>query len=171
MLEIEIKSKCNSLSEFEKKIISFGANFKETIDEEDIYFNHPSKDYRETGEAFRIRRMNHKYCVTYKGPKLSTKAKTRYEIETGIENYSDFKTLLVKLGFVEAGIVKKKRTIYEYNSIEICLDDVKNLGQFVELEKLGDDNSTIENELFKLAEELGLNQFISRSYLSMLQNQ
>ena len=48
------------------------------------------------------------------------------------------------------------------------MDDVRNLGHFVELEKQGDSKDEIEAELFRLADTLGLERFERRSYLEML---
>ncbi len=169
MLEIEIKSFCPDLSAVEKKLISIGADFREAIIEEDVYLQHPCRDFRESGEAFRIRKMNDKYCITYKGPKLSSKAKTRFEEETAILDGEKTLSIFEKLGFVKSGFVKKLRKIYVLGNVEICLDDVEKLGTFVEIEKLGDNYSEIEKELFAIAETIGLSQFTTKSYLCMIE--
>ncbi|MBN1501249.1 MAG: class IV adenylate cyclase [Spirochaetes bacterium] len=168
MLEIEIKAFCKSHDEVEKKLMACGAEFKELVNEEDVYFQHPSRDFSKTGEAFRLRRINDKYCITYKGPKLSSKAKTRFEEETFIDDAGKAVIIFEKLGFKKAGSVRKKRKIYFYNSAEICLDEVEGLGCFVEIEKMGDDPIPVENELFEIASLLDLNEFTSVSYLNML---
>ena len=168
MLEIEIKSYCSDHSSVESKLIELGADKIKAVYEEDVYFQHPSRDFKQSGEAFRIRRIDDKYFITYKGPKINTKSKTRYEAETGISDGKTGRDIIERIGFTEAGTVTKERKIYSLDGIEICLDHVHNLGDFVELEKLGEDYVSIEKELFILADKLGLADFTSRSYLNLL---
>lgn len=168
MLEIEIKSYCKSHEEVESKLLKLGAKELETVFEEDTYFQHPSRDFKESGEAFRIRRIDQNYFITYKGPKVNTKSKTRYEAETGIADGKVARDVFERLGFVEAGRVTKDRKTYSFSDIEICIDNVHGLGKFVELEKIGEDYEKDEKDLFALAEKLDLNEFTSRSYLSLL---
>lgn len=171
MLEIEIKSRCDNHDVIKEKIISLGGEFSRTIDEEDIYFNHPCRNFIDTDEALRIRRIDYEYFVTYKGPRIgSSKTKTRYEAETSIGDFDIFKDILLKNGYIEGGIVSKTRSIYKIKekNIEICLDTVQGLGKFIEIEKIGEDKDAIESEIFNLAEQFNLKKFISESYLSML---
>jgi predicted adenylyl cyclase CyaB len=54
------------------------------------------------------------------------------------------------------------------DDIKICLDSVQNLGSFVELEKMGTGREAVEQDLFDLAERLGLRHFERRSYLELV---
>ena len=45
----------------------------------DIYFRHPSRDFRKSDEALRIRSSNDSACVTYKGVRTDAEVKTRPE--------------------------------------------------------------------------------------------
>ena len=45
----------------------------------DTYYNHPSRDFAETREALRIRRVDGVPMVTYKGTKLPGEVKARRE--------------------------------------------------------------------------------------------
>jgi adenylate cyclase class 2 len=156
MLEIEIKAYCDNREEVIQKIIILGGRFKERLIEHDIYFNHPCRDFATTDEALRIRVADRRNILTYKGPKIGEKTKTRFEEEV------DF-----KLGFTAVDEVVKKREIYYVDDIEICVDEVDALGNFVELEKRGEKKEVVEEELFNLAKELGLYRFETRSYLEL----
>lgn len=168
MIEIEIKSPIENLDSFQQKLIALGAVKQEQRIESDIYFNHPSRDFGKTDEALRIRSCGNSAFLTYKGPRIGTRSKSRVEIEVTIHEALAMKELLCTLGFKEVLSVEKERTIYKINEITICLDEVKNLGNFVEFEKIGEDREAIENELFELAQILGLSQFERRSYLELL---
>ena len=167
-LEIEIKAACPDREQIIRRITSMGGVFRESLDQEDRYFNHPSRDFRVTDEALRIRNDGAMSVVTYKGPKLSPVAKTRHEVETGIEDLSKMAEVFSLLGFTESGIVKKRREVYSLGDVEICVDSVEGIGDYIELEKIASDRETVEKELFTLAAKLGLDSFERRSYLEMV---
>lgn len=168
MLEIELKSACGDLSTVEEKVKKMGAAFEKTETEEDHYFAHPARDFARTDEALRVRSAGGKSFLTYKGPKLGGPAKTRLEHEVAVESGSETEAILQELGFRRLGTVKKTRRLYRLGEVAICLDRVEDLGDFVEMEMLGDDRQAIEEKLFTLAAELGLSAFITTSYLELL---
>ena len=83
-LEVEIKAYCDNIHEIRQGITSLGGESLGPRDETDIYYNHPERDFAETDEALRIRKVDKKYILTYKGPKIGTRSKTR--VEKGIIN-------------------------------------------------------------------------------------
>ncbi len=168
ILEVEIKAWCEGHEDVRRKVLSMGGIFEERVTESDTYFNHPSRDFRETDEAFRIRRSNCSSVITYKGPKLSGRAKTRKEEELGITDPDVMKSILTSLGFREVGTVEKTREVYLLDKVHVTLDSVSGLGTFVELEKMDADRERVEGELFALAEGLGLTRFERKSYLELL---
>ncbi len=168
MLEIEIKALCPDLEKIKISIIRSGGIFESTGTERDIYYNHPCRDFKKTDEAIRIRKSGSDTFITYKGPKIGDRAKTRFEIETSITSADDMDIILEKLGFVKSGEVIKVRDIYKLSEITVCLDRVQGLGDFVELEIIGDDKEKSEKIIFDLAEKLGLDKFERRSYLELV---
>ncbi len=167
-LEIEIKAFCDHIDDIRNRIKDMGASFLGILHEKDTYFNHPSRDFSKTDEALRIRRSGDLSVITYKGPKLSDRAKTRYEREVPVDDPEGLEDILIKLGFINSGSVSKEREEYMLNDILVCLDTVEILGTFVELEILSDDREDAEKKLFSLAETLGLSDFTMRSYLEMV---
>lgn len=167
-LEIEIKAYCQDLAAVKKRLVELDAVYLKTENESDRYFNHPSKDFGQTDEALRLRNVGTTTILTYKGPKISKKTKARIEKEVIVKDGDKTGEILCLLGFMESGKVVKNRDYYKLGDIIICLDDVRDLGAFVELEKIGNDLDSIENELFNLAGKLGLEKFERRSYLEML---
>ena len=168
MLEIELKALCASHDEMRAKLDAMGAGRGKTVHEADQYFNHPSRDFKETNEALRLRMEDDQCRITYKGPRLAGVAKSRFEAETAIGDAAVMTDVLEKLGFVKSGTVEKTREFYSIGDITVCLDDVKTLGTFIELEKLGEDKDSIEKELLACAASLGITEFERRSYLTMV---
>ena len=167
ILEIEIKSYCDDHAPVTAKLEAMGARHAWTGREQDLYLNHPSRDFRKTDEALRLRQARGRVILTYKGPKIGTAAKTRREEEVAVEDFGQALVILGLLGFVEFGSVTKERAVYRLGETEICMDTVEGVGQFVEIEMKGSDRERIEAELFRLAGKLGLDRFERRSYLEL----
>ena len=167
ILEIEIKCYCDAPDEIESRIKSAGAEYVETRLESDIYFNHPAWDFAVTDEALRIRKVNGHCKITYKGPKLSKTTKARVEHETTAGDFDALRNIILSLGFTESGVIEKVRKIYSLGESEISIDDVKGLGVFVEIERIGELKEEVEKELFDTAAKLGLTRFERRSYLEL----
>ncbi len=167
-LEIEIKAFCEDIDAIRQKIEDAGGAYVGVLQENDDYYNHPCRDFSETDEALRIRISGDMAVVTYKGPKLSEKAKTRYEKEVSIDDPAGFEVIIKKLGFKKSGSVNKNREEYMVGEILVCLDTVDTLGTFVELELRREEREEAEKEIFKLAEILGLSNFTRTSYLEMV---
>ncbi len=168
MLEVEIKSYCDDPNSLRAAIVSLGGVLEDSLTEEDSYFNHPSRDFAETDEALRIRRTPEGQVVTYKGPKIGTRSKTRYENEIAIGDADAFAEVLARLGFRPVRVVRKRRELYALEGAHVCLDSVDGLGDFAEIEILSEDREAAEQKLFALAERLGLSRFERRSYLELL---
>ena len=164
MLEVEVKAKVKGLEKIEKKLKNLNARFIKTETQEDIYFAHPSRDFSETDEAVRVREINDKFFLTYKGPKVDAETKTREEIEIPVEE--NIIVILEKLGFTKWRSVKKERKTYKLNDLTICLDNVSGLGNFMEIETGNYEN---KNKIFELFRELGVDKkdCITKSYAEL----
>lgn len=168
MFEVEIKAQCSNVDDMKKIIADLGGTYVSTEVEEDSYFSHPARDFALTDEALRIRKVNNLLYVTYKGPRLGGKTKTRYEREVEVFDYEGIQEIFSRLGFQLFGTVQKTREMYLLGDVTVCCDDVKDLGTFVELEIISSNREEAEKKLFALAGQLGLSQFITSSYLAML---
>jgi adenylate cyclase class 2 len=178
MLEIEVKYRVQDWSAVEARLRNWGAEFAEARADADQYFNAPDRDFARTDEALRVRRIGPSNFVTYKGPKTDAQTKTRTEIEVplapGEPNAQEFGRLLMSLGYKPVTVVHKRRVVCHLSrggfAVEVCLDDVDQVGKFVELEILAPPEAleTARAVLLKTAEELGLTASERRSYLEML---
>jgi adenylate cyclase class 2 len=146
---------------------------------EDVYLAHPARDFAVTGEAFRVRRGGDENLITYKGPKLAGPAKTREEIEIGFERgesrFEEMIALYLRLGFREVARIRKRREPFhascEGRKLEVVLDEVDGLGQFVEVEARAGgaaDLAGVQAAVVALGAALGLTEVEPRSYLRMV---
>jgi len=83
------------------------------------------------------------------------------------------KNVLTSLGFFPVATVTKKRKNYRLGDFSISLDEVQDLGNFIEIEISAEDSKKYEEKvesIFKFIEKLGLNRksAICKSYLELL---
>ncbi len=177
-LEVEQKFLASDLAELERRLLALGASVGDTVEQVDRYYRHPVRDFAHTDEAFRLRRVGSHNYITYKGPKLDATTKTRREIEVelpaGDDGAGQVSDLLAALGFEPVLEVHKHRrhlTLdWHGKAVEIALDRVAEVGDFIELELLADGSSlqAAQEAIAALAAKLELSQSERRSYLEML---
>lgn len=176
-LEIEQKFRVESHQPLREKLIATGWVLQPSELHCDTYLRHPSRDFRVTGEAFRMRQVNNDFVVTYKGPKQSSEIKTRTEIELPlVENTHDqWFQIWSHLGFTIASQVRKSRESWQQSrdglGMTVALDDVQQLGLFVEVECVVLDSMQINlahKTIDAIAKELGLAEVEPRSYLGQI---
>jgi adenylate cyclase class 2 len=91
--------------------------------------------------------------------KASTRSRDNYEYETLIENELEVIKMLERLGYVRGVTINKKRRIAKHKDIELCIDEIDELGDFVEVEKLAEDDADvdkIQNTLWELLVSMGV---------------
>ena len=174
MIEVEVKARIDSFEEMENRLESLGAVKTKDEFQEDIYFASPIVDFAKTDEALRIRTTDNDTFITYKGPKLNDKAKTRKEVEMSIESAAKASDIFAEIGFKPARTVRKSRQYYKFENFEISLDDVEGLPPYMEIEIAlsdSDDYTEAQDKIFKLFERLGITDGFERtSYMELLEN-
>jgi len=136
---------------------------------EDIYFVHPGRDFGRTDEALRLRKVEGRAELTYKGPRMpSTTGKSREEITLRTEDPLAAQRIVERLGFKEGFTVTKKRDSYLLDKLRIELDDVEGLGEYVELEVLTESVERTKQMFESAKQELGLDMPEPLTYLELL---
>ena len=138
-VEIKVKIEVSQIKSIRKVLFALGATFKEKIKEGDSYFTAPHRDFIKTKECLRIRERDDYLELTYKGPttKSMDNKKQFWKSEINIPVHSSKKEtemLLKSLNFTKVVEVSKKREKFVLGKQEITLDDVENLGWFLEIE-------------------------------------
>lgn len=191
-IEVELKFRVENLELLRERLLSMGALPSVTESHQDTYFRHPCRDFTETREALRIRRVEvvrannndldepaDEARVTYKGPPLAGDVKARHELEWALQpsdpDGQNLQRLLVFLGFSAVTTVRKSRRsmtlVRAGRAVTLALDEVVEVGTYVEVEVLAEgekDVATAREIVGKLAAELNLVEPERRSYLSLL---
>jgi adenylate cyclase class 2 len=177
--EVEVKYRLADRGLLVERLVERGAVPSSTMPQEDVYLAHPSRDFAQTHEALRIRRIGSENRITYKGPRLSGPTKTREEIEitfaTGDVALEQLRRLFENLGFRPIGTVRKSRTLFELTEggqrLEIAVDLAEGLGDFAEIETQAQsaaDLPAAQAAVLAVAAQLGLTEVEPRTYLRMI---
>lgn len=186
MYEVEVKFSVADRATLERQLLGLAARFREPVEQVDRYFAHPSRDFARTDEALRLRSVGHDGAITWKGPRLDSATKTRREIElplasvaasvpgeppTTMERWTE---LLAALGFRRVLEVTKQRVsarvLWQGVEVDVALDRVAGLGEFVELELQAREGEVPLAQVcvMSLSKELQCGSPEKRSYLEML---
>ena len=171
-IEIEIQVNVENvqpLIEFLKANGDFQAE-KHQLDE---YFSPAHRDFiavRPVAEWLRLRDADGKYSINYKNWHFDESGKSHYcdEFETKIEDINKIRNIFSVLNFKPLVTVDKLRKIWTYKDYEIEVDSVKNLGNFVEIEYIGENDKVeptkITAEMVDFLKKLGCGK-ITRNYV------
>jgi adenylate cyclase class 2 len=143
--EIEVKFKVADPGALEEALARAGSVLGAGVLQEDtIYINYdrPFVDFKPGDIFLRIRKSNGKNIFTFKqGEEMKS-----VERETEVGSAEQLHDILTFLGFRPEVNVTKRRRKGIWKGYEVCLDEVENLGTFIELEKITDEDSDLVQE-------------------------
>lgn len=159
MKEIEVKAKVTNRPALLDALAKLHIQLSDPIEQNDIVFAERLDNFDQflPGVNFlRLRNQHGKYLLTLKKSELNETESIEHETE--VSNPEEVKLLLGELGFKEAVRINKKRQKAKYKDFEICVDEVAELGSYIELEKLVPEGDTIaiQTELFNFLKQLGI---------------
>ena len=175
--EVEQKFAVDDLAEVEGRLIRLGGEFLPPIEQSDAYYAHPSRDFAQTDEALWIRRTGDAVRITYKGPRIDATTKTRREIEVPLGGGAEERDSSTRCSNVSAFAWWRRSRSGDVRCIclgcrqevEVVLDDVHDVGAYVELELSADEAGLDQarRTIASLAAELQLSANERRSYLEL----
>ncbi|MFA6257981.1 MAG: class IV adenylate cyclase [Candidatus Paceibacterota bacterium] len=166
MNEIEVKAKLKDKEKVIEHLKKIGAKFLGAKSQKDlIFWPNDIKNLSSNllGRNFlRIREQESngikKVIFTLKQPQTNKTDCIEHEIEINEKDIPELKSLISTLGYYEFVTLEKIRTIAKIEDIEICMDEVSNLGSYIELEKFAPANEAkkIQNELYSILKSFGV---------------
>jgi adenylate cyclase, class 2 len=183
-IELECKVRVASLVAPREKLRATGARFVGRVLEENRLFDRPDEALRRAGCGLRVRTARAledeggkavgqglrsaaeggcAATLTYKGPRVPGAFKQREEIEVEIGDAEAMGGILRALGYVERIMFEKRRESWLLGSCRVELDELPELGTFVEVE--GPNEASIRAALAAIG--LEALPSISESYVGM----
>lgn len=173
MFEIERKFRLESgeADKIRAKLeAKYGPGEELTQKDELFLFGKTSYSQHVTGEpALRIRSSGSKHYFTYKHTVL--RSGNRVEHETEVSDPAAMRAALLAMGWHDVIHLEKVRQHYHAGGVTYDLDDVKGLGNFLEIELVAEKDANAEATLISIAESLGITagQIEHRSYGRLLE--
>jgi len=178
MIEIEKKFLVEGFDQLKPKLLALVSDAQSVVQaQSDEYFNHEQLRFEIQDIALRIRSVEDRCILTYKGPNRDAKTKIRDEIEVDLseEQSAGVIRVLKGIGLYSTAVVRKTRENYpiqwEGSPVNVSLDTVEEVGCFVELEIVAEAEQEVPaavKKLESLASELSLSESTTTSYLEML---
>lgn len=163
MYEVEVKAHLRNRDAVIKKLKDLGCSFSKELHQVDhIFFSQGTPFPPPLGiGSLRVRKQNDHSFLTLKIPQGSRQDCIEREME--ITNGDMMIEILELLKWEKVPVVDKKRIKTNFRDIEIVLDEVKDLGFFIEAEKIvksesKEDRKHTQEELFVFLETLGISK-------------
>lgn len=173
-MEIEVKARLRNKEEVIEKLKELGCVFSAPKIQDDMVWVEKTGTLEEflSNKVFlRIRVQNGtKIILTAKKSKTATGdgSLVKREHEVVIDNLEEMRGILEMLGLKEAVRVVKTRLKTSLNGFEICLDDIQDLGSFIELERMGtaEEAEQIQKEMYAFFAEIDVtpDDYIRKGY-------
>jgi predicted adenylyl cyclase CyaB len=158
-MEIEARVKIKDVEKLKQQLIKLGATFAGQTTQEDRYFytkEQMEKKAQGPGSFVLRTRKSDKCFLTYKA--FTTQLGAWDEHEVQINDAEKMNDILLKSGFVQILHLVKSRIKGELDEFELCVDDVKELGTYLEVALEGKDKKTARKKLLELLGNLGFNE-------------
>ncbi len=187
-IEIELKIKITDEQlMLLTKWLTDNAEFKGEENHREVYLNNPNSTffftqkhggYKDTMDYMRIRFSNKgdSVCLKhfYEDPKRPGETTHCDEYEYNVSDGEMALKLFEQLGYTDNTWMEKRRKKYDIKDFGIVIDNVKDLGIFVEVElkKEVDNIDEGKQQILELLKNIGIKKFLmqTRGYMSMLWN-
>ena len=175
-MEIELRAQILDVSIFEEKLKQL-SNVSEKKKEErqvDLYFKHESEDNEKMIIRIRKNYENNKALLTFKSKSRYSDDIAWQDFDTPINDPDKLEHLLIHSGYVYFCLIDKVRQSFKYQDFEINIDNIRDLGLFIEIEKNGEENEVeiIRKQIIELLGLLGVseNNIINQGYVQLILN-
>ena len=140
--EIEVKVPVG-LEEAQRKIKENGGKFRKKVNQTDLYF----KTSDEEKEILRVRKTDGKTILGYKEIEKSDNSVFN-ELEVEVIDSDKIIEILDNLGFEEKVKIQKDRWYYDLDGVTLELNDIKDLGSYLDFEVISDDENKAKEKIY-----------------------
>ena len=162
---LEFKANCESLDVLRERLANLQAEHHRTMKQLDTYFNVPQG-------RLKLREINtdEAQLIYYERSDLAESRYSNYQV-CSISEPMAFNQIATMAWGVK-GVVEKQRELWMFGDTRIHLDEVRNLGQFVELETVireqTEEEAQAEHQLVKDALGIKEEDLVSVSYNDLI---
>lgn len=163
-MEIEVKARLVNRATVLQKLTELGCKFSEPAKQDDTVWVAKVETLDEflSNDFFvRVRIQNDsKVFLTVKKPKakIGHESLIKHEYEVVVDSAEEVTGMLGLMNLKPAVQIIKKRIKAKYKDYEICIDEIDNLGTFIEIEKIGESSTArqVQGEMMDFLITLGV---------------
>ncbi len=166
---MEIEYRFKAPKNIKNILQDIGAIRKSEQTQDDEYFKFNLDTERKL--VIRLRKKsNGKEVLTFKGSSEDTEDTAWQEWESNIQNSDILKKLLLSNGLVNVVRIQKQRESYQFEQFEINIDQIKDLGTFVEVELQSTDVKTAKEKILAFIENIGIKKehVVTKGYVPLM---
>jgi adenylate cyclase class 2 len=159
ILEVEVKARLKDLEAIKQKLVSLGAKFVAPVEQSDSYFKPKGFDKENQGPGdwiMRIRTSDKKSFLTLKT--LTEALGAWHELETEISNPEQAKKILETMQLENVFTLNKQRTYGTIEDFELCLDNIKELGYYLEVALEASESKNSRQKIIDFLKEIGIKE-------------
>lgn len=162
MKEVEVKAKITNIESLSERLANLGCQFGTSLIQEDVIFLPIGVEFSEIVKGtpvVRVRNSNGVITLTLKKRVISENELIKLEKEVVVSDKQKAIEIVDHMGFHEVVRVEKTRIECEHEEMTICIDNIVGLGNFIEVEKLSENEKEeeIQDYLFNFLQSLGIN--------------
>ena len=171
MREIELKYRLAGPAALRSRLAELGARREKYVLEKNTLFDTARGELRKQGCGLRLREeaeieggAGQTVRLTYKGPREpDSLVKIREELETKVVDGDAMRGIITQLGMHATVHYEKRRETWHLGDCEICVDELPDLGWFVEVE------GPSESSVAAACAQLGLPEadIVAETYVEM----
>lgn len=160
--EIEVKARVKNFDQIIAKLKELGAEFLEPIIQDDQIF--VEKNYGDFvkmhlgANILRIRTVNNEKSFFTLKQSIKNELDC-IEKQTEITKPKEMYDAIIMMGYVNVVNIYKTRQKVKYTDYTVCLDQIRDLGNFIEIERLFQDDKEadgVQDEIIKFLQTLGV---------------
>ncbi len=170
--EVELKLRLAAPDVVRQRLIAAGARPTGHALQHDVLFDTSDETLRQSDRGLRLRQSRPlgvdapapvQVLLTFKGPRAPSNLKSRLEVETPVDDAGALHEILAGLGYHPAVRLEKRRETWALDDCEVALDELPQLGWFVEIE--GPNEPTIRSTAARL--DLGDESPLAGTYVEL----
>lgn len=161
MREIEIKVRIDDKAATLAALATRGVEMSQPLKQHDVVYSRPGAIDDDPNECWLRIRTENDTTHTFTLKRSVTSQQDSIEHEVVFDNPKEMRGIIAQLGYELFSDLTKVRQKGKRGEYEFCVDEIPELGTFLEIEKLCDESADIDEvrqELWALLEPLGISR-------------
>lgn len=161
MREIEVKARVADMVTLLEKMKAKGIELGPELEQHDIVYGRPGAKDNELDSVWLRIRIQNKSKIFFTLKKSVRGHLDSIEHETIVEDPAELEKIIQLVGFEKYSDLTKKRRKAKVGDIELCVDNVYGIGNYIEGEMLvadDTDHQVVEDKLWALLQGLGVSK-------------